>query len=171
VLSAGGHSYTRTHFTFRLICGIPASFFPRSIAHRSAQTMPSKNETNKTKSDNQNVESGVRNGPPKFVKYRLSESEMEQAHNVANSPIDVVDIVRQFIDEGYKVSCSHDSYGGGTQVFITPSSGDNPNAGWTLSARAPTLNLAVGVLAFKHYTLFGQDWPKEAVVSGGGSWG
>lgn len=98
---------------------------------------------------------------PSFVKYNLTDDERDQAKNAAETLQDVGEIVAQFVDDGYKFSASHDNYGGGTQVFITPQKPDSVNAGWTLSARGPSLVLAVGVLAWKHYTLFGREWPKN----------
>lgn len=97
---------------------------------------------------------------PAFVKYNLSEDERDQAKFAAETLTDVGEIVDQLIGEGYKFSASHDNYGGGVQVFITPQKPDSVNAGFTLSARGPSLVLAVGVLAWKHFTLFARDWPK-----------
>jgi len=117
------------------------------------------------------VDNGARSGPPQFIQYRLNEQEMEQAKNAAETYSELGEIVAQFIEEGYKFSASHDNYGGGTQCFITPIGKDQPNSGYTLSARAPTLIAAVAVLCWKHYTLFGQEWPREAPVNRGGGWG
>jgi len=122
--------------------------------------MASKNAIEKTKNDNGTAKVG--GSMPSFVKYNLSDDERDQAKNAAETLQDVGEIVAQLIDEGYKFSASHDNYGGGTQVFITPQKPENVNAGWTLSARGPSLVLAVGVLAWKHFTLFGRDWPKDA---------
>lgn len=121
--------------------------------------MATKNATEKTKNGSETAKVG--GNMPSFVKYNLSEDERDQAKNAADTLQDVGEIVAQFIDEGYKFSASHDNYGGGTQVFITPQKPDSVNAGWTLSARGPSLVLAVGVLAWKHFTLFSRDWPKD----------
>jgi len=120
--------------------------------------MASKNAIETTKTDKKTANGGDR--MPSFVKYNLSDDERDQARNAAETLQDVGEIVAQLIDEGYKFSASHDNYGGGTQVFITPQKPDSVNAGWTLSARGPSLVLAIGVLAWKHFTLFSRDWPK-----------
>lgn len=130
------------------------------FAHKDVQTMATKNATETTKNGKSNEKAGDR--MPSFVKYNLSDDERDQAKNAAETLADVGEIVAQLIDEGYKFSASHDNYGGGTQVFITPQKPDSVNAGWTLSARGPSLVLAVGVLAWKHFTLFSRDWPKDA---------
>lgn len=170
-LSAGVNllAHMQVRFTGRN-AGIPAISSRLTFAHRSAQTLPSKNETNKTKSSNGNAARGA-SGMPQFVRYRLNEDELAQARSAAVDYSDVGAIIQQFCDEGYKFSCSHDSYGGGTQVFLTPSANALANQGWTLTARAPDLINAVAVLTWKHYTLFAQDWPKDEVASGGSNWG
>lgn len=130
----------------------------------------SKDTTSNSKKSSGNEKSGDRM-PPAFIKYRLSEEELAQAKNAAAEYSDVGEIIEGFIAEGYKFSCSHDNWGGGTQVFITPQTGDNRNVGFTLSARGPELIPAVAVLCWKHYTLFGQEWPKEQGEARGSNWG
>jgi len=131
----------------------------------------SKSSTNKSKTSGGFTDNGVRTGPPQFVQYRLSATDLEAARNAASDSTDVGEIVAQFIAEGYKFSASFDKYGGGTQCFITPQAPENRNAGWTLSARAPSLIEAVGVLCWKHYTLFMQEWPKDDSGPRGNNWG
>lgn len=135
--------------------------------------MASKNATVTTKSDSGSVANGGRagNNAPSFVKYRLNDDEMAQAKEACTSMSDVGEILTQMVDEGYKISVSHDDYGGGMQAFMTPGKRESVNSGWTLTARAPTLLAAVGVLAWKHYTLFSQIWPKEAETRQGQTWG
>jgi hypothetical protein len=130
----------------------------------------SKSATKEPKSTTGNGSRGV-SGPPSFVKYRLSDDEMAQAREAATTLSDVGEIFTQMISEGYKLSASHDGYGGGVQVFMTPTDPEGENAGWTLTARAPFLLQAVGVLAWKHYTLFSQKWPKVATETKTGAWG
>lgn len=125
--------------------------------------MPSKN--GKTQE-----ESGVK-APPQFVKYRMTDEEIKDAQNTVDGLQDVLEIIAQFCDLGYKFSASHDDYGGGTQCFLTPSKTDNPNYGWTLSARGPSLVSAFAVLVYKHFTLFNQEWPKDSAPARGASWG
>jgi hypothetical protein len=101
----------------------------------------------------------------------MSPEEVAQARGAAEAVGDIEEIFDQLIGEGYKVSCSHDNYGGGVQVFLTPVVKDSPNWGWTLTGRAPTLALATGIVAFKHYTLFAQTWPKDTEGGKGEAWG
>lgn len=111
------------------------------------------------------------NSRPSFVRYRLTEAELAQARNACLELGDLGGIIEQFIEEGYKFSAGFDSYGGGIQAFITPAKKGMVNEGWTLTARAPDVRLAIGMLAFKHYTLFDQTWPKDAPQNKGETWG
>jgi len=122
------------------------------------------------KSTNDNASYGGK-APPQFIKRRLTDAEMDQAKAAADTFSDVGEIFTQMIAEGYKVSASHDEWGGGTQVFMTPFNQESPNLGFTLSARGPNLIAAIAVLAWKHYTLFSQDWPKTLDEVRGPSWG
>jgi len=132
--------------------------------------MASKNATVTSKSTSTVGANGGRL-PPQFVKYRLNDDELSQAKSACENATDIGEIVSQFVAEGYKFSAGKDNYGGGIQVFLTPSVPTSVNTGWTLTARAPDLTAAVGMLAWKHYTLFGMDWPKENADSGGPNWG
>jgi hypothetical protein len=127
--------------------------------------------TSQSSEDGVNGDKSPRKGAPQFIQYRLSEDEVEQARQSADSYSDVAELLNQFIVEGFKFSTSHDSYGGGVQCFITPASPQAANAGYTLSARAPTLHAAIAVLCWKHYTLFEGAWPKEDSGTRGGGWG
>lgn len=120
---------------------------------------------------NRGAEPRDKYSPPQFVKRRLSDKELEAAKAAADNYSDVGEIVSQMIDESYKFSASHDTWGGGVQVFMTPSDPDSPNMGMTLSARAPNLISAVAVLCYKHYTLFAQMWPREDDGNKGPNWG
>jgi len=132
---------------------------------------PSKNATKETKTSGQNGASGVSNARPNFVRYRLTEAEIAQARNACLELGDLAAVIEQFIEEGYKFSASKDTYGGGIQTFLTPQKSDNANWGWSLTSRAPDVRLAVGMLAFKHYTLFDGVWPQEAPANKGETWG
>jgi hypothetical protein len=109
--------------------------------------------------------------PPQFIKRRLTDKELEAAKAAADTYNDVGEIFMQMIDEGYKVSASHDGWGGGVQVFMTTADEESPNFGYTLSARGPNLIAAVAVICYKHYSLFSQDWPKDDDGNKGPNWG
>jgi len=116
------------------------------------------------------AENGVK-GPPQFVKYRMTDAEM--ADFQSNQVMDedgVFQFMCECIDSRLKFAASYDSYGGGCQAFITPGSNDDPNFGYTLSARAPDLLNAISLLHYKHTVLFKRLWPKESEVHGS-SWG
>jgi len=132
-----------------------------------------KTQSNEKQTTNGKNKSGNNGGRPsaQFIKYRLTEKELDAARDARPQDAELVGIVQQLTAEGYKFSASYDSYGGGIQVFITPTSPDSPNAGFTLSARAPDLLSAVGVLLYKHYTLFSQEWPADIPDQKTPAWG
>jgi len=130
----------------------------------------SKNSTKETKSESPSAVPGVRT-PPAFIHYALSDSELSEAQAFASEVRDITLTVQQFVSEGYKFSTSFDKYGGRVQFFIPPAVPENVNAGFTLSSRAPNLTAAVGVLAFKHYSLFQEVWPLIPNQPQGKSWG
>jgi hypothetical protein len=166
-----GNSFIRTLLFVRNICGYRLIFFLRFTAGGNVQMSKSTSDPGKMKSNGSKESDGADRKPPEFVQYRLSEDEFAQAKEACSEFSDVVAVFQQFIAEGYKVSMSHDSYGGGVQVFATPVDKGSVNGGWTLSARAPTIEQACGVLAFKHYTLFDQVWPKDVGTRRGEVWG
>jgi len=108
---------------------------------------------------------------PQFVKYRMSDEEM--ADFQSNQVMDedgVFQFMCECIDKRLKFSASFDGFGGGCQAFLTPGKDDDPNFGFTLSARAPDLLNAISLLHYKHFVLFKQVWPKETEMRGG-AWG
>jgi hypothetical protein len=153
------------------IPGIQTPSFQSISVVKDVQMSASKNATNTTKTENVSGARGDERRIPQFIQYRLTEDETSQAKNAAETFADIGEIFEQMINEGYKVSASHDGYGGGCQVFMTPSGKEGVNIGYTLTARAPTLLAAVAVLCWKHYTLFSQDWPKDQGEHKGAAWG
>ena len=109
--------------------------------------------------------------PPQFVQYRLTDEELAEAKQHLLTPDGVITEISALCENGYKMSVSVDKYGGGLSAFLTPTSPDNENFGFTLSARAPSFIQAFSLLVWKHYELFSQDWPKEQRQSKGNSWG
>jgi len=111
-------------------------------------------------------ENGVR-PVPQFVKYRMTDEEM--ADFQSNQVMDedgVFQFMCECIDGRLKFSAAYDSYGGGCQAFLTAQKEDDPNMGYTLSARAPDLLNAISLLHYKHTVLFKRLWPKEVELRG-----
>lgn len=108
---------------------------------------------------------------PQFIKYRLSDEELEQAMAMKFGEDELFEFIESCIAQRVKFSASFDGFGGGVQCFLTPSREDDPNLGYTLSARAPDLLNAISMLKFKHVDLFKGIWPKEQVISTGSAWG
>jgi hypothetical protein len=150
--------------------GCLSGFSQSGSVQGSAQMSTSKSKTIVTQQSTPNGANGA-NVRPEFVKYRLTEKELAQARAACASPLDLGAIIGNFVDEGYKISIGHDNYGGGFQAFATSAVKDGPNFGWTLTARAPDVEQALGMLAYKHFTLFNRQWPKEVAVNKGETWG
>jgi hypothetical protein len=104
---------------------------------------------------------------PQFIKYRMTDEEM--GDYMGNQTMDedgIYNFLSDCVKMKMKFSLSYDNFGGGVQAFLTPSAEDDPNLGYTLSARAPDVFNAIGLLHYKHFVLFKRDWPKETEPRG-----
>lgn len=99
--------------------------------------------------------------PSKFVRSELTDQE--KAHLKAQNYVwdDIPENLVALVEGGYKVSCTNDLRSNSFAVWITPTGDDNPNYGFTLSARGPTLLQAFAVAFYKHFTKFESVWPKD----------
>lgn len=109
--------------------------------------------------------------PSKFVRSELSDHEKE--HLKAQNYVwdDIPENLVSLVEDGYKVSCTNDLKTNSFAVWITPSADDNPNHGFTLSARGPTLLQAFAVAFYKHFTKFERLWPKDDTNPQRDQWG
>jgi len=109
--------------------------------------------------------------PSRFVRSELSDQEKE--HVKAQNYVwdDIPDNLVALVEAGYKVSLTNDLKSNAYAVWITPANEDNPNHGYTLSARGPTLLAALSVAFYKHFTKFDGVWPKEDQNQARDQWG
>jgi hypothetical protein len=99
--------------------------------------------------------------PSKFVRSELTDQEKAHVKAQAFTWDDIPDNLVGLVESGYKVSLSNDLKTDSYAVWITPQKPDNPNYGFTLSARGPTLLAAISVALYKHFTKFDCVWPKD----------
>jgi hypothetical protein len=109
--------------------------------------------------------------PSKFVRSELTDQEKEHLKNQQYVWDDIPEHLVSLVEAGYKVSCTNDLKSNSFAVWITPSSEDNPNYGFTLSARGPSLLAALSVAFYKHYTKFDGVWPKDERDYSKDQWG
>lgn len=109
--------------------------------------------------------------PSKFVRSELTDQEKE--HVKAQNYVwdDIPEHLVALVEGGYKISLTNDKNSNAFAVWLTPSDANNPNHGFTLSARGPTLLAAIAVAIYKHYTKFDGIWPKDDNVVVRDQWG
>jgi len=97
----------------------------------------------------------------KFVRGELNQQEKDHVKSQNYIWDDIPEHIESLVDSGYKITCSQDNYNGAYAVWITAQDKDNPNYGYILSARGPTLLAAFSVGFYKHFTKFDGVWPKD----------
>ena len=107
----------------------------------------------------------------KFVRGELSVQEKEHVKAQQYEWQDITEHFVLLVEQGYKVTASQDKYNSAFAVWITPQETDNPNHGFILSARGPTLLAAFAVAFYKHFTKFDGVWPKDDVPTKRDAWG
>jgi len=99
--------------------------------------------------------------PSKFVRSELTDQEKDHVKSQNYVWDDIPEHLVDLVQAGYKISLTQDKGSGAFAVWITPTDVDNPNSGYTLSARGPSLLAAISVAFYKHYTKFDGIWPKD----------
>jgi len=93
-----------------------------------------------------------------FVKCDLNSKRKEQFREWASGIETVEGYLDVFIEPGYKLSFSVDTFHDCLQVSWSCSAKGDPNEGWTLTARGDSLYKALSVLRFKHLMMLGGLW-------------
>jgi len=109
--------------------------------------------------------------PSKFVRSELSDQEKEHVKAQHYVWDDIPENLDALVQAGYKVSLTNDLKSNAYAVWITPNAENNPNYGFTLSARGPTLLAALSVAFYKHFTKFDGIWPKDDNTTSRDQWG
>jgi len=96
-----------------------------------------------------------------FVDIDLGPDHKDAIRDLSTDPLDVMGLVAELVEEGYKVSLSNDSAHNSYICAITQTDPGQPNAGYTLSGRGSTLEKAINSVAYKHFTLADGGWWKN----------
>jgi len=99
-----------------------------------------------------------------FYDCKLTDAEKEQfaLWDVADS--DVWLGLGSYCEQGYKVTCSHNHTNGTFTAAATGTSDNKHNAGYTLSAFAPTMYDAVRLLLFKIDVVLPPKWHERPAM-------
>jgi len=107
-----------------------------------------------------------------FIQHNLTAEEKKAYDNWTLSPDDLWDAIERIIDNGYKLSTSHDDYNSTRQASLTCNNPKLPDYGWVLVARAPDSFNAIALIVFKHTVLLGENWTEfHARARETSSWG
>lgn len=91
---------------------------------------------------------------------------------VAQHADDLSSNTEKLVDNGYKVSFSFDRVHDCFQASATCTDAENADYGFCLTARAPELWSALGLLMYKHYVVLDCDWnSREATPTTSDKWG
>lgn len=108
---------------------------------------------------------------PEFVSCELSDAEKAKVKENLLSVEECHDLLETLQNEGYRVALSHDGRSDCVGIYVTAVDSDHENYGYALSSRAPSLQGALTVLAFKHYDKLKEDWKTGAATSARDTWG
>lgn len=85
-----------------------------------------------------------------FIDIALTSDQKDRVRALSSEPDDVLGIIGDFVDNGFRVTLSRDARGGGFICSVTATRATDPNAGFTLAGRGGSLARAVNALYFKH---------------------
>jgi len=99
-----------------------------------------------------------------FVNHNLTKQEKVDfdAWLDGKSVDELFTWLEEMVDNYYKMSVKHDSYGGGVQVSLTCSKDTNIDYGLVMTSRAPDTYNALWLSCFKHVILFNSVWDEYA---------
>lgn len=103
---------------------------------------------------------GSKGKPPRewhgFVDIPLSKDDKERLADSVFDASELLEVVEDWLSEGYKVSLSPDVEHGSTIATLTGVGAHCTNSGYSLSARGPHAPGALGALAYKHNAIAGR---------------
>jgi hypothetical protein len=107
-----------------------------------------------------------------FVDVQLSDDQKRLLSGITLEPEDVFSFLEEMTEDGYKVSFSQDKAHSCFLAAATGQDPENPNYGYTLVGRGPSLIGAVAALAYKHRDLCdGGTWRNYNGNSETTAWG
>jgi hypothetical protein len=107
-----------------------------------------------------------------FISCDLSKDLKEQGKVwVAQHTDDLGAKVEALATDGYKISMSADRIHDCFQASATCTDAENADYGFCLTARAPDIWSALGMLLYKHYVVLEGEWAsREATASSADKW-
>lgn len=108
-----------------------------------------------------------------FVSCDLDKALKEQSKVWVNENREALgEKSEALVTDGYKISLSMDRIHDCFQASATCTDSESEDYGFCLTARAPDVWSALGVLLFKHYVVLEGDWAsREATATKGDKWG
>jgi len=97
---------------------------------------------------------------PSFVRGELTDQEKEHVKAQKYTWDDIVENMALLVEDDYKITVARDHYNTSYATWITPQNESNPNYGFILSGRRPTVLASIAVAFYKHFTKFDSVWPK-----------
>lgn len=93
-----------------------------------------------------------------FVNWSLSVEDKVACKAWLVVEGDIDNALLTVIEEGYKVTCSYDSYRACFTASLIPQNDDSPNKGYILSGKGSTPLKATKQALFIHYRIMGSEW-------------
>ena len=107
-----------------------------------------------------------------FVDIVLSDEDKASLSSMNFEDGDAFSFLEDMVEDGYKVSLSQDTAHDCYIAAATGSTDGNPNRGYTMAGRGPSLLGALASLAYKHRTLCQQGvWGNFIGSSESSKWG
>lgn len=104
-----------------------------------------------------------------FVNLKLTDADKEHIRTALEEQNTIEETLSPLIEDGYKISLRYDASNKCYLAAASPTDNEHTNAGYTLSARGPSLEGAVAALYYKINVIAeGGSWESAAVATGGG---
>lgn len=108
----------------------------------------------------------------KFVNCSLTEGEMKDAKAWLQTDFDISTAIVELLGQGYKFSLSCNLDTETYQCTLSAGYAGMENAGYMLSAFAPTWEFAFGICYYKHAFKLERDWTSNVAANvGAPKWG
>lgn len=109
---------------------------------------------------------------PDFVSCELDDAQKAECKKNVFDDTAVFDTLGTWVRAGFKLSLRWEDRSMAFAVWLTGAEDDDATKGLVLSARGPSIQGAVTVLAYKHFTVLQENW-RQAGTQGAkrDSWG
>ena len=97
-----------------------------------------------------------------FVECNLDKAAKEATKTYIADTDRLWGVFEQFLLDGYAVKLSYDARSDAIGAYSTHSDPKHPSYPYCLTARAPDVMSAIGVLLYKHYVMLDASWQNHA---------